>query len=445
MKKSFAMFLVAVIVLFSGCVAQSSDRTKSKNRSKADAVENNTGEAITEDIEFLDEGENLTEYSVERTYGFKDGYALIEFANASGSEEYYGIINTDGRITYAFPHDDYVYCEHYSNGRFYFSRSYNNSFDIFCINSSGELIYNLNFSDGENFSCGLQAFSEDSSFIISKTNNSFYDGSFVQVAKYDSSGECVYDWADIELDGSKAISIDMGTIVSEYAIASVEFPQPVGWKLLLIKVDNTVSVVGDVSSEEFNFCGASSTFAYENVVSTLGNMVVADSEEDYLFFNSADNCIYNMKNGTSVARVTLPEGCIGWDRSGFINGYAMLFIQKETNGNYDYYLTLIDVNGNFAFEPKQVDAFGEHFWDGTRLLIVKSDYSAFSFYDVNGELQCEVGRTIICGTLGGFSEGYAYGATDNYGDGCCYIKYDGTVLFPEGTVSVDKNKIAQSF
>lgn len=447
MKRLVWLFLTVVVTLLSSCGINNSAHYERKNYNKNDITKNNLSDAPTEDYDFYDEGENLTEYEIERTYEFRDGYALIEFADDSGYEEYFGIINSDGKITYAFNYDNDIYYEHHSDGRFYFTRYYNDSFDIFCVNNNGELIYNLNFSDTENFRSGSPAFYEDGSFVISKTNNNFYDGSFVQVAKFDSSGKCVCDWSDVELDGSKALSISTGEFVNEYATALVEFSQPVGWKELLIKVDDKFSIIADLSSQEFNFMGNGRTFAYENVVSVLGNMIEADSEEDYLLFNPADNSIYNLKSGTLAANVSVPDDCESFNLLVFTNGYAPLCMSKQTNGIFNYYLTLIDADGRFMFEPKPINGYEYYCWDGTNLLVVEDRYLSFLFYDVHGELQCEVESesTVIKNTIGGFSEGYVYGATDNYGDGCCYIKYDGTVLFPEGTVSVDRNKITQSF
>lgn len=441
MKKLIALVLAIAFIGLSGCVTSNNVRTKTKNKSKGSALNSSTSEVVTEDIDFLDEGENLTEYYVENAYEFRDGYAVIKFTSYPSRGNYYGIINSDGRITYAFYNDSSISYKHHSDGKFYFKRYQDAGYELFCINNVGESIYNLIFYNDENvdYANSDALFYDDGSLIVTRKYSSYSEGSFDQIAKYDPQGNCDIDWTRIDVEGRKHYSYSVGSSMANgYVIMDFVYIEPKETKSYLVKVDDDFSIVADLSSEEFNTPIGAGCFIYENLIFVQGNLTVADSEDDYCVYNRAENCIFNLK---TEAKVTLPEGSkIG---SNFINGYAILYLQKENN----YYCTLVDTGGNIMFEPKpyRVDynyRKDEFFWDGTRFLFVKDYHSTFLFYDVNGELQREVNVSDINSVGDDFSEGYACGRTFNGG---CYVKYDGTVLLPGGTVSVDTKRITQIY
>ena len=469
MKKLICMLISAVLIFLCSCSMNNENNSKDNYSDNALLSSENNG--YEQDLPLSEthlNTENLTRMGIRDAKEFRDGYALIEIEDEN-DVRYYAVVDKEGNVKTCFEKGLKYFRESFE-GKFYFYEDLDKGIRLFCVNDKGNTVYEKILLKEDSSSYKF-TFGSDGTLFLLREQSGYADAGSTQYMWISPVGKVLKDWSDVYYEGQK---INPNGIIYRNDGLSILVDKDNGTFLLNINKDEIYKldiVVSDNNVSELmggylyinegydHYVLSSEGVLTESKFSPFNRLKYSSEASDAVVYCSEEYSLYDASLTNKIAEVDVPEICKDkpeetTECSYFKNGYAAFIFLGE---NEKQYLTLIDTNGNFKFEPILLEnSFYldpnkleyNCFWDGERIIV--RELSRYKIYDLNGIIEKE----IVLSDYNGYSYGMEIGkdqfsesllpivhterqpGTEYPDKDYCYLKSDGSILFPEGAVYV---------
>lgn len=464
MKKFLAMLLAgAMLFSFAACNDSSKEEEEKDKKSGSEQQEYNPddkyGDYNEEEFESNSDAHADGEYYIDSATDFINGHALLLLNSESSDTVYYAVTDLNGKITCKTEYN-LLNSNVYENS---FEASYGqrilikkNNKDLMCKDINGNVIYTVNdiMASGDNISSAKPFMKPDGTTILTRVVTDIYEGNYLQFAYISSDGEIIQDWFDLVVDDTKISSASL--VYYNNGVLCLSLSDL--YKTVFLNLNDKSfypekEIQGSVSAAKTMMNGY---FYTDSCVISDDGLVYDEGgyNKDSFYYNASDclalnvydNCFYDVATGEPVSQLPFNEKMRLTACSAFKNGYAMLIFYGADG---EEYFTLVDRNGQFKFEPIEYNYSGyeaNEIWDGEYILLINKKENKYEFYDASGQKVTEYSYEGIARELYGTT--YVPGDTIANGmvkvmvhniEPSCYnfIRYDGSMLFPDGRISLD--------
>lgn len=440
---SLLLALVMILTLF-GC-----DSNKKSSRDKDDDDEDiryEQQESNNNDVT-VNSSPSVNNPSVDRNglfirsaNGFINGYALLDLGETDGllDTTHLAVVDTSGNIVGIFEDGDLSISCYDSSFETSMAKRilFKSNTDLVCYDINGNELYRVNgLLNDDSSESGYDSdieevyMTRDLSTVLLRSVSSAYESKHTEMAYVDSNGNLVYDWFDLTVDGEKITDNEIRLYYNGYIYTEGSIINLFDKSAVDIDGDNVENYYDSRQIDALNF------YLNSNQSEAL---ILSDR------YSTESNCLYDIMTDTVVSNIAVTDEMSIRELSYFKNGYAVMDFY---GADYERYITLIDRNGQFVFEPIEYESSGDinDMWDGEYLLMYDKNHSEYIVYDASGNEVSEFSYADLMQTgsynpslpIGKISDGMIMVRIDiSEPTRYSYYRTDGTVLFPDGRISI---------